>query len=349
MNFRLARLYAVRAANPTALLVLAGVLAISHLSGGSSAKALQFDRARALWLVALIVLGAWSLLRSSTICSAWFSREGNWLGSSAASRATIISSALFGTLVGTLALTAATTLVIGAISPRQQGATERYALAGPVQSLRLISGESFTQTLAASLVPNDATVRVRVTPTAGGVGPTTTVAAMTSSGSITGGSTAMPLARRTWIEIPFGDAGDDSHSVVVTNTGDGALAVLGPRAVEIWRPSRARLGGHLRVGLHAALLLACAVALGFAAGAWMRPGIASVLGFSVWLAAATRGAQLDWLPGGPGLDRALGAIAEGRHPAGPPLLAGALTITVLFLAGAAARPALGCWQRDGQA
>ena len=85
-----------------------------------------------------------------------------------------------------------------------------------------------------------------------------------------------------------------------------------------------------------------------AAGAWMRPGVAGALTFSLWLASGVSGARPEWLPGGAGMTRALGAIAEGRCPLPPSLLGLGAAAIALVAASFAAAPAFRSWHHEAR-
>ena len=349
MNVRLTALYARRTASAKAVLGIVGVLLVAALLRRSAnepvSDALAFDHARALWSVALVMLGGIALWSGASIPHRWFTGEGEWLGAAPLSRYSIATSALVGTLLGLVVLGVAATVTISLVSRTPDRPMELALIGGSEQSFLLLEGESFEQVLERHYVsvPDEALVRIRVTPTIGGLGPTTFVRA-----SAGGPTIERPVARRTWIEVPH-----HAGAVSLENLGPGALAVLGPWPVEAWRPSTARLGGHARVLMHCAALLCLLLALSFGAGAWMSPGIAALLAFSLWLSTGTPGLIPQRMghefTGATSLGRVLDAIGEGRVPAQLSLIHSGVACAALVIAILVATPALGTWYRENRA
>ena len=214
-------------------------------------------------------------------------------------------------------LTGAAALTLGFkdawAEPGLKGLLEASSVGGPMRSLVLMPGEAFEQPLDSDGAPGRE-VRVRTTVTLGGAAPTTH-ALVEASGS----RERVMIARRTWLTA---DLHPYASTVKITNVGQGALAILGPLPVEVWTPSSAFLRGHLRAWAHASAFLVALVSVALLLGVSMGPGVAALLAGSLWLGLwmlVTRlgvdvGAAADWLPGGPSLGRALGALQEGRSP-----------------------------------
>jgi hypothetical protein len=368
MTLPLLRLSARRAAPPVALLGVATVslLAIAGHPGRAEIVEVspRFEEvivsagelaASTAWIAGLVVASAFTVLFAARIPDRWFRQEGDWLGTSATSRSAIVSTSLAGTLAGVSALPVIIGLIAGSLdrTPAADSASggsllELVLVAGPSRSLVLMPGERFEQALPEKALPEkalppEAQVRVRVAPALGAEGATTR-ALIESAGR----AAERMVARRAWLEV---EAPRSGGLVTVTNVGDGALAVLGPDPVEVWSPSSALAGGHLRLAAQAGLYLAFLAALAFGLGAWMGPGIAGSLALALWLGArmaldSTVAAEA--LPGGAALAAALDAIAEGRSPQlVPPALA--LTAAGATLAGfALARTSLGTWHRESR-
>ncbi|MEM6671385.1 MAG: hypothetical protein AAF726_00995 [Planctomycetota bacterium] len=300
--------------------------------------------ARAAWIAALVIVVPLVLWVSGRTPANWYREEGDWLATSPAPRTTVVASCLLGLVLGAAVLAAIPAPIVGTLSPATGDGEllEPSHVAGSARSQLIRPGDAFRQSFASvDLVEGDV-VRVRVTPTLGGQTPTSR-ARITMGGE----SIEAVVARRTWLEIDVVPGADD---VLVKNVGTGAIAVVGPNPVEVWRPSRAFLGGHLRVAAHAVLFAAALAALALGLGAWMSPGLAGALALSLWLFArgAVSGGPLEALvPGCAGLDRSLSAIAEGRSPLAPPIFALAAAATLISAGGVLARLALGSWRRDG--
>lgn len=346
MNARFAALHVRRTASWKTTSATVGTIVVAAYARGPAgapvSDEIAYDQTRALWSLALVLLGGIALWRGASIPDRWFAREGAWLGASPLSRLRIATSALLGTVAGLFFLIALATVAIALCSRSPDRPVELAVVAGPEQSVLLLEGESFEQSLETNEVrlPPGALVRVRVTPTLGGVGPTTFVRAGAG-----GPALERSVARRTWIEVP-----NHAGIVALENVGSGALAVLGPRPVEVWRPSSALLGGHARAGAHAAALLCVLVSLALGAGAWMGQGIAAMLAFSLWIGIGLPGALPEGIarriPGATGLGRVLDAIGEGHVPAQPSLLSGGVAVAALVAAVLVATPALRTWHRE---
>lgn len=346
----LAALQARRVAGPSAIVVVVGVASLAALgapvdpafapAAESSADGAADVRASAAWIAGLVAIVALTLVPAARIPEVWFRREGAWLGPSGASRARIVVSAGVGVAAGCVALAALTAATATAFArgDRPGPLYELGATAGPTRSVVLAPGETFEQSLDEATLTPGSLVRVRVMPTYGGSAPATRAVLGSADGD-----SSIVVARRTWLESPADPA---QPTVTVANVGEGALAVLGPRAVEVWRPSRALLGGSARLAVHVALFAAALATLAFALGAWMSPGVAALLAFAVWLGARMAlegGGAGAWLPGGEHLARALSAVAEGRGPSAPGVRPVAAALAVHGAAWIAVRVGLGSW------
>ena len=363
MNLALLRLSARRAAPPLALLGVAGITLLAAAGQPGRAEIVEVSprfeevivsagelAASTAWIAGLVVASAFTVLFAARIPDRWFQHEGDWLGTSGASRSSIVRAGLAGTVAGAAALPVIIGLIAGswgragaAGAASEEPLLELAMLAGPSRSFVLMPGERFEQALPERTLPPGARVRVRVAPALGAEGPTTE-ALIESAGQ----TSELKVARQAWLEVQAPSSGGP---VAVTNIGSGALAVMGPDPVEVWRPSSALGDGHLRLGVQAALHLAFLAALAFGLGAWMGPGIAACLTLALWLGArmalASTGAA-DALPGGATLGAAIDAIAEGRSPqlVRP---ARALAAAGAALAGfALARASLGTWRRESR-
>ncbi|MEM8712724.1 MAG: hypothetical protein AAGG01_17370, partial [Planctomycetota bacterium] len=254
--------------------------------------------------------------------------EGDWLGTTALHRGSLVASAFSGAALGAVVLVCAVGATVHAIRPggAELGDAPRLELSatgGPERSVVLHPTESFTLPLGVAGAPAKSAargaIRVRATVTIGADAPTTRalIERLDASGRPDARSES-PVARRTWLEI---DHVGETHAVRVTNVGSGALAILGPAPVQVWEPSSAWLNGTPRALAHAAAWILTLAAGALALGVVMGPGIAAALSFSLWLGAwliADLTGGLMWLPGGPAAARALDAIADGRVPSAPP-------------------------------
>jgi len=350
-------LHARRTATPAALAIVAGAGIVAFLGAPTGASLVTTSSvflqevarggdsgAQSAWTATLVVMVMLTLLPAAGVAQRWFRSEGDWLGTAPTPRLRIIASTLCGVTIGSVLLAATAGVVTSTRALMDEHAEpllERAAIAGPRRSIVLGPGESFEQVLASVAIPEDARVRVRVTPTFGGASPTTEARYGTA-----GEENLERVARRTWLESSASTA---TNNVRVTNVGEGALAVIGPGPVEVWRPSGALGRGHMRLAAHVGLFLCVLAALAFTLGAWMSPGIAALLAFSLWLGArmlVVGSAYGNWLPGGAGLAESLNAIAEGRSPLRPAFAAVVATLVTCVLAIATTAPALHSWRKE---
>ena len=302
MNAALVALFARRLASPGALALVALVAFVT-------------SDARSAWWFSIGIIALLATVRAAALPDAWLTGEGDWIGTAARPRALLLGAAWTGAALGTLLLAGAATLSIAFKTAwGEAGSTvllEPASVGGPERSLVLMPGEIFEQPLGQEGAVGRE-VRVRSTATVGAAGPTTH--ALVEAGSST---KRISVARRTWLSLNLDPT---ATAVRVTNVGEGALAILGPLPVEIWAPSSALLGGHLRVGIYAGSFLVALVSVALMLGVVMGPGVAALLAFSLWLgvwmlgAGQGPGAGSDWMPGGPALGRALGAVRDGRSP-----------------------------------
>lgn len=305
MSFALVALFARRVATPGALLLMALVAGVTT------------DPRSAWWfsIAAVALIGA---VRAAALPDAWLCGMGDWIGTAARPRRELLAAAWTGAALGTVLLVAAAASPIALRSAWNHADSaalmEPESVGGPRRSLVLMPGDMFEQPIG-SEEARGREVRVRATATLGAVAPTTF--ALVEAGTA---STRVSVARRSWLTVELHPY---ASSVRVKNVGNGALAILGPHPVEVWTPSSALLGGHLRVGAHAACFLVALVSVALMLGVILGPGVAALFAASLWLGAwmlATgQGAGpfevvADWMPGGRSLGRALGAVHDGRSP-----------------------------------
>lgn len=310
----------------------------------------DLSRISSAWTAGLVIVGGWCVLRSAGLAQGWFggwfrngeSGEGSWLAPTVPSRFGIAVAAQVGIASAGALLALGVAVLVASLAPLGSTNTlmEPFALAGPTRSTLLLPGDHFVQTFGDVRPPTGSTVRVRLTPTAE-MGSGTTRVEVSADGSVT----ARPLVRKSWVEtaLPPG-----ALAVSTRNIGDGSAALLGPQPVEIWCPSSALLGGHLRLWLHACCLLIALTGATLCAGLWMSPAVSAAASLSLWLFLATTGFGPTWIPGTGDMGAALEALGDGRAP-GPPapwtwmVAAAAATVAALM-----AMPALRSWHHEGR-
>ncbi|MEL6907425.1 MAG: hypothetical protein AAFP22_18605, partial [Planctomycetota bacterium] len=304
------------------------------------------EGARAGWIGAALVISWAGSARAARFGGDWHARDGLVLGALPLGRAGVALAALVGIVLGSLVPCATSAAALAWTAPGPRAPLELAVRSGPERSVRLAPGARLAHAFAlpagtSGPASERAVARVRLAPTVGGASPTSRVR-VTSGDASAGGL----VVRRTELEVPLA-----SDGILVENRGEGAVAVLGPAPFEVWRPTHALLGGHLRMAAHVALACTVLFAAVLAAGAWIGPLIAGGFGLALVLLPGLVGSAPVWAPlpaaGGP-LLHGLDALASGRAPnAGSPR---ALLLAVLSCAAAAAvaAPALGR-ARDGGA
>lgn len=359
MSGGLALLCARRAARPAVIAAVAVAAALPFLEGSNARldalpAALDVTDAGAAsagWIAALVVATAWAAMSCGRVLERWYDGESAWLAPTRPARALLAAAGTAGSAAGAAALSLAAAAAIIAIAPPTEGTLlELEGVGGPERSLVLEPGERYERTLPSAQVAGlERRGRVRLMPTIGGTSPTTLARVEVLSANRVAAASTTAIVHRGWVELPLEDPGGGTR-LVVTNAGDGALAVLGPRPVQIWRASNALAGGHLRAAALVALWLAAVGALAVAAGAWTTPAIAGLLAAAVALFAAT-----DVTGDAPllshiaeELSRGLAAVDEGRAPSMPGVGAIARAAAAIALATCAVRPALGRWRREGR-
>lgn len=305
----LVALFAKRVATPAAAALVVAVTFVAR-------------DAQAAWTLSCLMIAVLASARAASFPDAWLTGEGDWLGTAAAERSSLALATWIGSALGATLLTAVAGISIAAQGSTQPGSDgpllETSAVAGPASSLVLMPSESFEQPLgdsAGAAFPRGSMVHIRATVTVGGSAPTTS--AHVAAGPA---SESTMVARRTWLKV---DLPPGARSILVTNTGEGALALLGPRPFEILSPSRAWSRGHLRMWAHVSVWLIALVSLSLMWGVVMGPGVAALFALSLWLGAwmwlaGGTGTGGAWLPGGTTLHQALGALGNGQSPLPPP-------------------------------
>lgn len=362
----LARLEARRAAPPALLALVFGVTWLAAALGDAVPAApilagiAELDRganvargaARAsAATLGLTLAGAALVWHAAALASRWRAGDGDWLGARPIGAGLALAASYLGLALGGLALVVATfgaTALAG--GPPARGLAWR---AGPERHVLLQPGETHAVTLRDIDLPPGAALRVRLqnTPGSAPFGDVLVVARVDGDARA---EARVRVARRTFGEVllpararPDGDDPRGDLVVEVTALGLGAIAVVGPRPVELWTAA----GGALRVDAALAaralalLLAAAAVAVGF--GAWVATPLAALGVLATWTCFAwlAEGAAFlgAFLPGN-GLVQALDVAAEGRLPTGAPL-GHALGVALAAASGLAlARGALGSWR-----
>lgn len=301
------------------------------------------------WIAALLVATAWAATSGARLVQRWYDGESAWLAPTRPTRLALAAAGVLGISLGSAAL-ALPPMVPFAILPAE-GADpllERELAAGPQRSVVLAPGDTSGIALPPVSVVAAHRLRVRLMPTVGGLGATTDARLTVRDAEGDAASTdTVFVGGRRWAEFPLPPGGE---LLVVTNVGEGALAVLGPQPVEIWRPSDAFAGGHLRAAALAALWVAAIGALAAAAGAWVTPPIAGLLTIAAALLAATGATggvpALSLLAAE--LGRGLDALGEGRAPSRPGAGALGTAVATIALASLTVAPALSRWHREGR-
>ncbi|MEZ6016366.1 MAG: hypothetical protein R3F49_14710 [Planctomycetota bacterium] len=359
---------------------LAGLVALDRGPGVAAAAA----RASAATLG--LALGALMLVpHAAGLATRWRHGDGDWLGARPVGPLGALAASLLGIA---LAACAVVTVVLGAtgLCAATQGATSGDAAegsqasaralvwrAGPSGHVLLHAGESFVHRLPDVALPVGAALRVRLQNTVEGAPyGDAELRVVDDNHAPLSAPTRARIVRRTYAEVPLSATGAPHArgslktsgsppperdatptargglDVVVTALGPGAIAVLGPRPIELWGPPRAPWRADLALAGRALALLIAAAGLAAGFGAWVAAPLATlgVAALALAFAALTPEAAAlaaTWLPGS-GLGAALDVAAEGRLPAGAPPGQGVGAALSVAAGLALARAALRSWR-----
>jgi len=274
-----------------------------------------------IWTVALVVLLplAWGFAANRV--TRWRRGEGEWLGSSPASPLALLTASWAGSLLASLVAL----LAIGAMATLGTTGTTATRLvrsADTPQMIRVAAGSSHRFLLEG--LEQAQSLRLRVMPVAGGESPTTHCSVTLARPSEQHSATARVFSR-TWIEVDL-PRGTGPLRVTVTNDGDGDLALLSGRSIELWAAAADSRWVSLDLVLRALLALAAGLALAIGLGSWLPTGSATglLLVLGLW---STGLVSTDVFRLGAALD----AAAEGRLPRAIGLLPVAISFTLIAI------------------
>ncbi len=317
---------------PESLLELAGV------DPGQAERGLA---RRGSWLLWTAVCLPWLAHRGAATSAEWRRRDVDWLGALPVSRAWALTVSWAGITAAALTLS-----VLGA-AISELSASRRAP--GPSPALRFVrtlpappvtlteADEAARWSIADPRERMRAGTRVRATLALAGGGPATEVelrARRAGGGAESSGSVRLASGRgRVSIPVP---AGSGAVEFALTKGDDLAIATLVPEGFVLLEEDADASSSGAQVGTRV-FLSGCALAgLALGLGAWMGPGLATLLALSLLPASWTLAALAPWWPGAD-LPAVLGLVGEGLLPGhpGPTAWIAAAGLATLGLAAAA--------------
>jgi hypothetical protein len=324
----LASLAARRALVPGVVAIAAAILALALRAdwgaGSAGLVAEAGDRSAALargsaregvWSIAVLAILPLVLARAARVIGNWRAGEGDWLGSRAAGRGSILFATWLGTWIGGGILLAAVFLAVEASagSFAARGPTLRRAGEIALPRMGWITSDAPARWIAGageSAWPEGSRARIEL-----------------AFGTGTGAGTEATLRARRGTEERAASARFVAHGSVEVELppGDGALAFeiacerAGSRAfvasdaMEVWEPGPRESAAGLAILARLALALATWTALAMGFGAWLSAPSAALAIAAAWIPAWLAERSPAWLPAADLWD-ALATAGSGRVP-----------------------------------
>ena len=347
----LVALAARRALAPGVLAILAAVLVLALRAdwggaggGAEHARASTREAAGSILLLAIVPL---LLVRAARTVGAWRSGEGDWLGSRAAGRRTILVSTWIGTWIGgaiVLAIAfAAIELSVGSLGSGARSLRRSGEIALPKPAwIEPGSPSAWTTGEDESDWPEGARARVELAFGAGS-GASAEISLRARRDSPPGERLASArIASRGTVEVEI-PPGTGPLSFEIACERPGARAYVASDAMEVWEPGARESAAGLEIFLRLALALGAWTALAIGLGAWMRPATAVLALLAAWIPAWLADRAPPWLPAAD-LWTALATAGEGRVPEAPDPRALAVLAALAALGVAIGAASLSRWR-----
>lgn len=280
---------------------------------------------QALWSIALLLISGWTVWHGARVMSRWREGEWSWIASRPVSSFRVWMATWSGASAGLGLLLIAVGLVVE-VGAGLGADTVRLAATQAVDDARLEPGETLELPWQVG-TPDTGTVRVflRSSP---GIDPTTDVRMEARRGKKVA-HTEVRLDGRRGVEVEVPTQSNRPLTLILTNTGGGALALDGSSPMELWRPSGSEWLGSCSVIWRAFLGLSALLGLAMGLGGRMSAASAAGLSGSLLLTATTGsvGYRLPWIPLAD-LPAAVTIVGEGRLPMSGHLLLPLIAIIV---------------------
>ena len=329
------RLWMKRSLAPSWSLSLLGLLALLSFAdwtpgtlqaGGMMTPRLARGLERqALWSIALLLVSGWTAWNGARVMGRWRAGEWNWIASRPVTGFRVWMATWSGASAGLGLLLIAIGLVVE-VGAGLGAETVRLAATQEVDDARLEPGQTLDIPWRVE-PPETGTARIflRSSP---GMGPTTDVRLEARRGKrVT--HVEIRLDGRMGVEVELPTQSSRPLTLVLTNTGGGALALDGGTPMELWRPADSECLGSCSVIWRAFLGLSALLGLAMGLGGRMSAASAAGLSASLLLTATTGtvGYRLPWIPLAD-LPAVLTIVGEGRLPMSGHLLLPLVAIAV---------------------
>ena len=289
------------------------LLELAGADRGGSARGLA---RRGVWALFAAVAVPWFVYRAAATAAEWRGREVDWLGALPLSRRAALASLGAGIAVAAL-LACALGAAAAELAAARHAATGEARLR-PVQRLQMVPtvltepGERARWSIESHVGAFEGAKHVRATFALAGGGPATEVRMTLRRGGSERAATAWLSAGRASLLAPV-PAGEGAVELTFTKGAGTAVAVLVPDGLELLREVPVAAWPSAAIALRVFLASAALAAVALGLGAWMNPGLATLLALAVALA--------GWIGGGLGpawpasdLPAALGHLGEGLLP-----------------------------------
>ena len=324
----LASLAARRALAPGVVVLAAAVLALALRadwgagSAGLAAEAGEYRAALArasaregVWSIAVLAILPLLVVRAARVVSGWRAGEGDWLGSRAAGRGSILLSTWLGTWIGGAILLAAVYFAVEASAGSLVSRERTWRRAGEIalpKAAWITAGSPASWTAGARENAWPAGSRARIElGFAAGTNAAAGIVLRARRASVERVARERLSGRGSLeVEIPPGD-GPLAFDVACEREGSRAFVVSD--AMEVWEPGARESSAGLEILARLALALGAWTALAIGLGAWLSAPTAALSIAAAWIPAWLADRSPDWLPAAD-LWSALATAGSARVP-----------------------------------
>jgi hypothetical protein len=313
-------------------------------AGEQSAALARSSMREAVWSIAVLAILPLFVARAARTVGAWRSGEGDWLGSRAAGRGSILVSTWLGTWLGGAILLAIVFLAVEGSAGSFAAGNRTWRRAGTIALPRATwitaaSQARWTAGTDESAWPAGSRARIELAFGAG-TGAAAEVVLRARRGGIEGStqerSARARFASRGAVEVEL-PSGEWPLAFEIACVREGSRAFVVSDAMEVWEPGARESSASLEILERLAIALGAWTALAIGLGAWLSAPTAALALGAAWIPAWLADRPPAWLPAAD-LWSALAIAGSGRvpHAADPSALAPAALLIVFGLALGAA-------------
>jgi len=330
VNRGLASLAARRALAPGVIVLAAAVLALAlalRADGGAGSVELAAEageRSAALarasaregaWSIAVLAILPLLLVRAARVVSMWRAGEGDWLGSRATGRGSILLSTWIGTWIGGAILLAAAFVAVeastGSLASRERTWRRVGEIALPPAAwITAGSPARWTAEARETTWPAGSRARIELGFAAGTNAAAEIVLRARRASDERFARERIAGRGSVEVELPPGDA---PLAFEVACEREGSRAFVVSDAMEVWEPGARESSAGLEILARLALALGAWTALAIGLGAWLSAPTAALAIAAAWIAAWLADRSPSWLPAAD-LWSALATAGSGRVP-----------------------------------